>query len=207
MPEKPRDRFGMFETKHDHDEMMRLFNEGMSVSAIAKLMGCTWSVVGHALRKMGAEIKTRAWDRSKNKYDHKKICELYECGMSIPQIEKELGCTVGCIIPALRKGGIETRSVSDATYIAKGGHIHQASKGYMWANYEKNTRKLHHRYVMEQYLGRELLPEEVVHHIDGNRSNNSIENLMVMTRSEHSILHNKGRRRKNNGGNEPCVTA
>lgn len=46
-----------------------------------------------------------------------------------------------------------------------------------------------HRLVMEKHLGRKLRHDEVVHHIDGNGLNNSIENLQVMKRGEHSRLH------------------
>lgn len=43
-----------------------------------------------------------------------------------------------------------------------------------------------HRLVMENHLGRYLTPrKELVHHIDGNRSNNNIQNLKLTTPSEH----------------------
>lgn len=49
-----------------------------------------------------------------------------------------------------------------------------------------------HRNKMEILLGRKLTFNEVVHHVDGNKSNNEISNLMLMTRSEHSKIHSTG---------------
>src|SRR5690348_359722 len=40
-----------------------------------------------------------------------------------------------------------------------------------------------HRYVMEQALGRRLESWEIVHHIDGDKTNNERWNLMVMSRA------------------------
>jgi hypothetical protein len=49
-----------------------------------------------------------------------------------------------------------------------------------------------HRLVMEEFLSRYLTPEEIVHHIDGNKSNNCIENLQLFsTNGEHTAYHNK----------------
>lgn len=49
-----------------------------------------------------------------------------------------------------------------------------------------------HRIIAEEYLGRELEPGEVVHHIDGNINNNHHSNLLVMSRSAHTRLHRAG---------------
>lgn len=47
-----------------------------------------------------------------------------------------------------------------------------------------------HMIVAEELLGRNLNPGETVHHKDRNRSNNSLDNLMVFkTNADHSAYH------------------
>jgi hypothetical protein len=46
-----------------------------------------------------------------------------------------------------------------------------------------------HRLVVEQHLGRYLDPSEVVHHLDDNPQNNSIENLQVFSNNGEHLRH------------------
>jgi hypothetical protein len=46
----------------------------------------------------------------------------------------------------------------------------------------------HHRWVMEQHLGRPLDTREHVHHIDGNRFNNDLDNLALISARDHSLI-------------------
>lgn len=59
------------------------------------------------------------------------------------------------------------------------GHPNSDREGYV----------LEHRIVMEQHIGRLLKPGEVVHHKDGNKKNNSIDNLALDTDTEHRRHH------------------
>lgn len=50
-----------------------------------------------------------------------------------------------------------------------------------------------HRYIMEQHLGRKLSRSEVVHHKNGDKRDNRVENLEIMTLSEHTKKHRSGK--------------
>ena len=70
------------------------------------------------------------------------------------------------------------------------GHPHawgnKAMRGHRYA-YE-------HVVVMVEHIGRPLRVGEIVHHTNGNRLDNRIENLELMTQSEHARLHNTERK-------------
>lgn len=55
---------------------------------------------------------------------------------------------------------------------------------------------LMHRKVAENKIGRKLRDDEVVHHQDGNKTNFRKKNLSVMSRSFHSKVHSKKKKRR-----------
>lgn len=48
-----------------------------------------------------------------------------------------------------------------------------------------------HRVIVENSIGRKLNSKEVIHHIDGNPLNNSLDNLKIMNQGDHIKLHYK----------------
>jgi len=81
------------------------------------------------------------------------------------------------LVDSYHRGFIET--ASGYICVPAPDHPHCDSKGYC----------REHVLVMEQHLGRYLTREECVHHVDGDKKNNSLENLQVMLRSDHARLH------------------
>lgn len=92
--------------------------------------------------------------------------------------------------------GSSTRGIKGINHHGWKGGRRIRKNGYVYIRTEDGSEMLEHRFVMEQHLKRKLSKDEHVHHIDENKENNSIENLTVMSRSEHMRFHAKDRIQK-----------
>jgi hypothetical protein len=125
------------------------------------------------------------------------------CGTLIPPLTRKL--TAAKYAPSHHPAGrIRKGDTREAGRAWKGGRSRFSATGYVvvlvspdhpMAN--KNGYVLEHRLVMAKAIGRHLGPQEVVHHVNGDPSDNRLENLMLF--ANHSA-HMKHHARLRKGG-------
>lgn len=71
----------------------------------------------------------------------------------------------------------------------KGGRVKM--QGYWQIKQPDGRYRREHMILMEKKIGRKLYTNECVHHINGDRLDNNLENLKLMTKSDHNKLHYK----------------
>lgn len=144
----------------------------LSLHEIAKEIGCSYGGVAYAVRAHGIDVP---WKKSGPKP-----------GTNMKQIATEAyrnkypNGRFGKDSPRWKGGVRRVGHMRKYIGIYNPDHPYCTVEGYV----------LEHRLVMEKHIGRYLKPEEMVHHRNGIKHDNRIENLELMSnRKEHARAH------------------
>jgi biotin operon repressor len=183
-------------------------DENLSGQQIGELLGCTKYPVLRALRKhgLGARVHSSKYPQLNDKeWLHDQYIAQ---GKSVKQIANDVGAHVGGVHSALTHMGIKTRDPKEAWAVkfrqgrfgkkaanwqggrskSTNGHIYIYSPEHPYSN--KQGYVMEHRLVMEKAIGRYLAPEEIIHHINMQKQDNTIDNLYLCAdNGAHRDIH------------------
>lgn len=177
-------------------------DEGKTLKEMCEIIGVNSTItVSKILKAHGFNTNRNAEMASKTRnglsdeeFKHYLTKEYVENCRNIESIAEEINVSNRTILNYLKKYGIDRRSRNKKSSCFTGGR-NVCSNGYVEIivpNHPATNARgyvYEHRIVAERKLGRYLRPDEVVHHIDGNKINNSPGNLIVLSNENHAQLH------------------
>lgn len=160
-------------TKHDFITSMKeidLYLQGNSIPEISKKTGTPLSTIRFRLKRAGV-LRTRA------------------DSIRLAAMQGKLSSRKGTkrVFSDEWKANIREARIRHGEEAAKG--VSKKPNGYIEFTRGPNKGRRQHVVIMEEHIGRRLHRNECVHHINGVRDDNRIENLALMTVSEHSRHH------------------
>lgn len=157
---------------YSRSDIPTLYREGHSLHAVAKLTGVSYPTVRRDLIAAGVPILSR-----------KEAMARHPGGWNNNRVGKQRPAFSAEWKENIRKAAIARWQQAGA----KGFSVNK--DGYVKFTTGPNKDRELHVVIMEERIGRRLLPDENVHHIDRDPSNNSEDNLALVTKAGHGRLH------------------
>lgn len=153
----------------------KYIDEGLSTGKIGKLCGVDAKTIWSWMKKYNIPCRERHIRKRAIK-----ICPICGKGFEVfwHDRNKTIHCSNKCRIYALHRNNVKN---------VINGEFYVNSRGYI-SKFGSGTQG-YHIDIIEKIIGRKTKKNECVHHINLDKQDNNIENLLLSTNSKHQKLH------------------
>lgn len=174
------------------DAVVTDYCNGVPFRDMMEKYGCGDWAIRDLVKRSGAVRRKRGQQPNEVAKDVKEaICYMYtEEKYSQQAIANILGVSQCAVSREINRRGLNTGVRSGEKHGSWKGGVVENLQGYVLQNVSIDSKYaemrydtgyvLKHRLVMAEYLGRCLTSKETVHHINGDKKDNRIENLQLM---------------------------
>ena len=185
--------------KDEKENLQNLINSGLSYEEIGRMYGCSGNNIKKSAKRLGIFLKSRRSINEKetfNKGNGKKgVCEYCGKEFNLYQGHKGHYCSLECYVNGENKKTITQWKNGTITGYDKRFKITPTVRKYILESRGYKC-EICGCDKINPYTNKTILQ---IHHIDGDASNCSDENLQVLCPNCHAMTENFGSRNKNSG--------
>jgi lambda repressor-like predicted transcriptional regulator len=185
--------FGHANSSFTEDEAKKFaaeYQAGATLAELGRKYGVSHVTIGACLKRLGVPARGPQTPRFWTAERAAEAVVRYAQGESTLQIASAMGTSRAGVAYTLNRQGVSMRRPAPRREKAhgwRGGRIKHGKYIAVWPTEDDlklvrpmaNGYVMEHRLVMARHLGRPLLKSETVHHIDGVRDHNDIDNLQL----------------------------
>ena len=170
------------------EELEQKYKELQSLSKVASYYGVSKKSILNYMNKFNLDRKSALLP-----LDIKKIVGMFNSGVKMQEIADTIGVSYVTVRRRLQAENIETDTFHKKYKIKESGYILIMAHDHPRADIAGYVPQ--HILVAEKTIGRYLKEDEVVHHKNRNKSDNTPSNLQVMKAYEHKSMHSSEARK------------